>query len=303
MKLTKGKISKLYNKKKQTFKKKVNKKKTSNKRRTFRRKHGLYLSRKSLKNIFNKKYKGDAKVEELPKAEEHTGVAEPIKQEPVTQEHNDVGNANKTHNVEEPMPVPLEPVPVPLEPEPVAVPVAEPVAEPVAQEPVAEPVPVTEPVAETVPIAEPETVTPETVTPETVTPETVTPETVTPETVTPETVTEVKPETVTPEPITPETVTPEPITPEPITPEPMKPNDPELSQAVETVVKYFSDAIANSVEKKVAEKLEQNSSNSDTMQNGFDSLNQEVNKMATGGKKTRRFKLTNKNKSIQKHHK
>jgi hypothetical protein len=82
------------------------------------------------------------------------------------------------------------------------------------------------------------------------------------------------------------------------TQEPIKPTDPELSQAVETVVKYFSDAITNSVEKKVAEKLEQH--NTDTMQNGFDSLNQEVNKMAVGGKKTRKFRITNKNKSIHK---
>ena len=84
----------------------------------------------------------------------------------------------------------------------------------------------------------------------------------------------------------------ESVTPEPVT-DVVAPNDPELSQAVETVVKYFSNAIDNSVDKKVAEKLEQH--NTDTIQNGFDSINQEVNKMASGGgRKTRKFRITNK---------
>ena len=246
MKLTKGKISKLYNKKKQTLKKRVNKKKSSNKRRTFRRKHGLNLARKSLKNIFNKKHKGGAKVDELPKVVEPTTVAEPIVQEPIVQEpitqEPDNGSKNITHNMEEP--------------------VTE--VEPIVEEPVSEPV-IPEPVTEV-------------------------------EQVIPEPVTEV--ESVTPV----EHVTPvEPVTEvEPVLQqeEPIKPNDPELSQAVETVVKYFSDAITNSVEKKVAEKLDQ--PNDEIMQNGFDSLNQEVNKMAVGGKKTRKFIITNKNKSIHK---
>ena len=253
------------------MKKRVNKKKSSNRRRTFRRKHGLNLARKSLKNIFNKKHKGGAKVDELPKVVEPTTVAEPIVQEPVVQEpivqEPDNGSTNITHNIEEPV-AQVEPVPEPVtevepitpEPEPVPEPITE--VEPVTQEPVPEPV-TPEPITEV-------------------------------ETVTPEPVTEV--ETVTPETITPK---PEPMPePEPITQEPIKPNDPELSQAVETVVKYFSDAITNSVEKKVAEKLDQ--PNDEGMQNGFDSINQEVNKMAVGGKKTRKFRITNKNKSIHK---
>jgi len=72
----------------------------------------------------------------------------------------------------------------------------------------------------------------------------------------------------------------------------------EVSQAATTLVKYFSDTLANSL----AEKLNQN--NSDVIQNGFDSVNQEVNTMATSGgqkrRKTRKFKLAKKNKSRQK---
>jgi hypothetical protein len=161
-------------------------------------------------------------------------------------------------------------------------------------EPVTEPEPVAEPVTPE-PVAEPLTTEPLTTEPVT---EVVAPEVVEPEVVAPEVV---APEVVEPEPVA-EVVEPEPVTQEPLAEvAQMEPesNNPELSQAVETVVKYFSNAIDNSVEKKVAEKLEQH--NTDTMQNGFDSLNQEVNKMATGGKKTRKFRITNKNKSIHKH--
>ena len=43
MKLTKGKISKLYSKKKQSFKKKAGKRKTSSMSKTFRRKRNINL--------------------------------------------------------------------------------------------------------------------------------------------------------------------------------------------------------------------------------------------------------------------
>ena len=43
MKLTKGKISKLYKKKRQTLKKKINKRKTSSRSRTFRKKRRINL--------------------------------------------------------------------------------------------------------------------------------------------------------------------------------------------------------------------------------------------------------------------
>ena len=58
MNLTKGKITKLYNKKRQTLKRKINKKKSSNKSKTFRRNRKINLARKSLKRFHNKKYRG-----------------------------------------------------------------------------------------------------------------------------------------------------------------------------------------------------------------------------------------------------
>ena len=60
MKLTKGKISKLYKKKKQSLKK-VKKNKSSYKRRTFRNKKNFNLARKTLKRFNYKRHKGGAK--------------------------------------------------------------------------------------------------------------------------------------------------------------------------------------------------------------------------------------------------
>ena len=57
MKLTKGKISKLYNKKRQSVRK-IKKRNTSNKRNTFRRKQKLNLARKTLKRFDYKKLRG-----------------------------------------------------------------------------------------------------------------------------------------------------------------------------------------------------------------------------------------------------
>ena len=80
MKLTKGKISKLYNKKKQSFKKKVNKKKVSNRNKTFRKKRNIHLARKSLKRFHYKKQRGgvkDGEEEGMPKVDEvSTSVTE-----------------------------------------------------------------------------------------------------------------------------------------------------------------------------------------------------------------------------------
>jgi hypothetical protein len=57
MKLTKGKISKLYNKKRQSLKK-YKKRKSSYKKRTFRNKRKVNLARKTLKRFNYKKHKG-----------------------------------------------------------------------------------------------------------------------------------------------------------------------------------------------------------------------------------------------------
>ena len=73
MKLTKGKISKLYNKKKQSLKKKVNKKKSSSRNKTFRKKRNIHLARKSLKRFHYKKQRGgaeDGEGEGTPKVDE-----------------------------------------------------------------------------------------------------------------------------------------------------------------------------------------------------------------------------------------
>ena len=61
MKLTKGKISKLYSKKKQSLKKKVNKKRGSTRNKTFRKKRNIHLARKSLKRFHYKKQRGGVK--------------------------------------------------------------------------------------------------------------------------------------------------------------------------------------------------------------------------------------------------
>ena len=65
MKLTKGKISKLYNKKKQSVKKINKKKKGSLKSKTFRRKRSINLANKSLKKYRYKK--GGAEEDIMPK--------------------------------------------------------------------------------------------------------------------------------------------------------------------------------------------------------------------------------------------
>ena len=67
MKLTKGKISKLYNKKKQSLKK-INKKRTNkkstNKRRTFRKNKKINLAKKTLRRYYSKKSGGEEPTDE-----------------------------------------------------------------------------------------------------------------------------------------------------------------------------------------------------------------------------------------------
>jgi hypothetical protein len=66
MKLTKGKISKLYNKKNQSFKKKINRKKGASKRKTFRKNKKYNLAKKTLKRFYSKK-RGGQGLNEDPK--------------------------------------------------------------------------------------------------------------------------------------------------------------------------------------------------------------------------------------------
>jgi hypothetical protein len=121
MKLTKGKISKLYNKKKQTLKRKVNKGKKSSRGKTFRRKQKMNLARKSLKRLRYKKQSGG---KEDPKEVDNqmTGI------EPV--------NVNKTESDL----LPVESNPAVVETPNVAPVVEEPVViDPVTQESIATP--------------------------------------------------------------------------------------------------------------------------------------------------------------------
>ena len=121
MKLTKGKISKLYNKKKQTLKRKVNKGKKSSRGKTFRRKQKMNLARKSLKRLRYKKQSGG---KEDPKEVDNqmTGI------EPV--------NVNKTESDL----LPVESNPAVVETPNVAPVVIDPVViDPVTQESIATP--------------------------------------------------------------------------------------------------------------------------------------------------------------------
>jgi hypothetical protein len=85
MKLTKGKISKLYNIKKQTIKR-VRKPKISNKRRTFRNKKNFNLARKTIKNFNYNKYKGGNNENNIPKEENIISNINPIMNTHIKQE-------------------------------------------------------------------------------------------------------------------------------------------------------------------------------------------------------------------------
>jgi hypothetical protein len=99
MKLTKGKISKLYNKKKQTMKKKANKRKSSKKNRTFRRKQKVNLARKSLKRLRYKKLSGGVGTDDVPKTDEDLGIFPPV----TTSEENVTAPLQETSSLNPPL--------------------------------------------------------------------------------------------------------------------------------------------------------------------------------------------------------
>jgi len=102
MKLTKGKISKLYNKKKQSLKKKVNKKKSSSRNKTFRKKRNIHLARKSLKRFHYKKHRGgaeDGEGEGMPKVDETSNSVT----ENINQSTSETLNQSNTENVSNPV--------------------------------------------------------------------------------------------------------------------------------------------------------------------------------------------------------
>ena len=135
MKLTKGKLSKLFHKKKQTMRRYKNQRKYRRASKTFRQRKPLNLHRSSMKKIGR------------------VGGADPDEKVPLVVKPASDEATTTTEMVSEPI---TEPVPEPVsepavEPVPESTAAEEPVPEPVAEEPVSEPVveePVSEPVAE-----------------------------------------------------------------------------------------------------------------------------------------------------------
>ena len=146
MKLTKGKLSKLFHKKKQTMRRYKNQRKYRRASKTFRQRKPLNLHRSSMKKIGR------------------VGGADPDEKVPfVVKPASDEETITTTESITEPLPEPVpeaiqESVPEPV-PEPIVVeePVPEPVPEPVTEEPVPEPVaePIPEPVVVEEPVVEP----------------------------------------------------------------------------------------------------------------------------------------------------
>jgi outer membrane biosynthesis protein TonB len=136
MKLTKGKLSKLFHKKKQTMRRYKNQRKYRRASKTFRQRKPLNLHRSSMKKI--ERMGGaepDEKVPLVVKPASDEATTDPI-MEPVSEPVPEPLPVSEPEP--EPMPEP-EPVPEP-EPEPIPVSMPEPEPEPVAEEPVAKPV-------------------------------------------------------------------------------------------------------------------------------------------------------------------
>lgn len=148
MKLTKGKLSKLFHKKKQTMRRYKNQRKYRRASKTFRQRKPLNLHRSSMKKIGRV---GGADPDEKvplvvkPASDEVTteSITEPVP-EPVPEPISEP--VPEPIVVEEPMSEPVsepvvveEPIPDPV-PEPIPDPVPEPIPDPVAEEPLAKPV-------------------------------------------------------------------------------------------------------------------------------------------------------------------
>jgi hypothetical protein len=126
MKLTKGKLSKLFHKKKQTMRRYKNQRKYRRASKTFRQRKPLNLHRSSMKNMV------------VPRKLEWIGGTEPDEKVPlVVKPASDEATSESI----------MEPVPEPVAEEPVSEPAVEPVSEPVTEQAV-EPVVVEEPVPE-----------------------------------------------------------------------------------------------------------------------------------------------------------
>jgi outer membrane biosynthesis protein TonB len=160
MKLTKGKLSKLFHKKKQTMRRYKNQRKYRRASKTFRQRKPLNLHRSSMKKIGRV---GGADPDEKvplvvkPASDEETitttepvaeQAVEPVAEEPIPEQAVEpVAEEPVSEPAVEPIPEPVteqavEPVPEPVAEEPVSEPAVEPVVveEPVPEEPLAKPV-------------------------------------------------------------------------------------------------------------------------------------------------------------------
>jgi hypothetical protein len=291
MKLTKGKISKLYNKKNQSLKRKNSKKSASFKTKTFRNKRNINLANKSLKRI----YKGGASPKEMRDLEsqlknieeknaklddkmeaKNEEIQEPVSTEPVTpliQNNNDEPGNVEAENV---IPMP-ESLPSTSE----SLPSTSESLTPIKNE------------------SENFTLTPESVpsTTESVTP---IPESLptTSENVTP--IPESAPSTsenVEPVPIIESTPTPSEVST--ATSSATASEIPSINNDINAQVNQLIATVAEKTAKQIADDVALKiPSTNEGQQNGFNAVQEATEKMTTGGKyKTKRFRLTNRKKT------
>jgi outer membrane biosynthesis protein TonB len=142
MKLTKGKLSKLFHKKKQTMRRYKNQRKYRRASKTFRQRKPLNLHRSSMKKMVVPRKiewiggtEPDEKVPLVVKPASEEAITDPI-MEPVADPEPQPLPVSEPASMPEPEPAP-EPEPVSI---PVPMPEPEPELEPVAEEPVAKPV-------------------------------------------------------------------------------------------------------------------------------------------------------------------
>jgi hypothetical protein len=244
MKLTKGKISKLYNKKKQSLKKVKKNGKKNSKKKTFRRKRGFNLANKSLKKSNYKKVRGGA---ENTDSKENTDTNGNPKDDDISQANSLEKKTNEVTPVEETSSA-LE------EANKETVTAAATTADTAAETPDA--AAAADDAAETPAAA-------------------------------------AAADDATETPAADDAATADAEKPQQVE-EPPQQSVTDISQSLTNVVDYISNKIAEKVSQQVS-----SGQSEENIQNGFNSVNAAAVTMALGGKKrkTRRFKLTNKNKT------
>ena len=282
MKLTKGKISKLYNKKKQSLKK--NKKGKSSKKKTFRRKRRMNLANSSLKNIrcmnlyggYTKKTEPSSEFQD-PEAQLPSEVLKAKTIVPEDQQSSQVQNQDKpsTQDSEPETIVPVQPSTQDSEQEDI-VPKVQQSSE------VSEPETIVQtPIESSSEISKPESIVPLQQSSEDQNQDKPSSEDQTQENI----VSEDQPSS--------EVQKPEtniPLQPEP----PSELQSDNIREAFNTII----DDISNKIAIKISQDLNLNKSNEST--DGFKNVEENASQFAAfskGGKKSRKFKLTNKRKT------